>query len=325
MSALNAPHSHAHPHPHEERFQSSRRRLILAFWSQLAFFVVELVAGILTNSLALQADAGHMLSDVAALGLSLLALLWTLKPPTPQKTYGYHRLEILAALINGLLLWGISIYIFYEAYSRFFTPPQLNGLPMVIVAALGLLVNLFGVLILYPSREQSLNLRSAFLHLLADSLGSVATIVAGGLILWLGWYWFDPLAGAVIGVMIIIGSWQLVLEATNILLEATPKHIDLDEVKATLEAYPGVEQVHDLHIWTIASGIHALSVHVAVGNNKDRDCLTWELEDLLYHRFGMEHTTIQTEGPGYHNPRVCPLTRRGQAEEEVPAANPATP
>jgi cobalt-zinc-cadmium efflux system protein len=321
MSPGAAP-SHPHPHLHEERFASSRRRLRLAFFSQLLFFGVELVAGWLTNSLALLADAGHMLSDVGALGLSLLALIWTQKPPTSRKTFGYHRLEILAALLNGLVLWGISLYIFYAAYGRFFKPPTLPGLPLVIVASLGLLVNLFGVLILYPSRGANLNLRSAFLHLLADSLGSVATIVAGAFILWQGWYWFDPLAGAVIGVMIIIGSWQLVMEATNILLEATPTHIDLNEVEAALCAYPGVEQVHDLHIWTIASGLYALSVHVAVGDGLDRDCLTWELEQLLQHQFGLEHTTIQTEGAGYHNPQVCPLTRRGPLEG--PAANPGT-
>jgi cobalt-zinc-cadmium efflux system protein len=296
-----------HPHPH--RFQSSRRRLVLAFWTQLAFFLVELVGGILTNSLALLADAGHMLTDVGALGLSLLALFWTAKPPTPQKTYGYHRLEILVALINGLVLWAMAGYIFFEAYRRFFQPPQISSLPLLIIASLGLLVNLLGLYILYPSREHSINLRSAFLHLLADSLGSVAAIAAGVAILWQGWYWFDPLAGAIIGVMIILGSWQLVWEAANILLEATPKHIKLDQVQATLEDHPGVKEVHDLHIWTISTGLHAISVHVVVEDRNDRDCLTWELEELLRHRFGLEHATIQTEGPGFHNPRTCPLNR----------------
>ncbi len=299
---MSAPH---HPHPHSQRFQSSRRRLVLAFWTQLIFFGVELTGALLTNSLALLADAGHMLSDVAALGLCLLALFWTAKPPTLKKTYGYHRLEILVALINGLALWAMAGYIFYEAYGRFFRPPQVSSLPMLIIAGLGLGVNIFGVLILYPDRQHSINLRSAFLHLLADSLGSVAAMAAALAILWKGWYWFDPLAGAVIGVMIILGSWQLVWEAADILLEATPRHINLDEVQAALEAHPGVKQIHDLHVWTISSGLHAVSVHVVVGDGHDRDCLTWELETLLDQRFGLEHSTIQTEGPGFHNPKVC--------------------
>lgn len=296
----------------QQRFQGSRQRLVLAFWTQLVFFVIELVGGILTNSLALLADAGHMLSDVGALGLSLLALFWATRPPTSQKTYGYHRLEIMVALINGLALWAMAAYIFYEAYGRFFRPPQINAVPMAVIATLGLVVNLFGVYILYPSRESSISLRSAFLHLLADSLGSVAAITAGVVILWKGWYWFDPLAGGVIGVMIILGSWQLVREATDILMEATPRHIDLEQVAAALEAHPQVDKIHDLHVWTIASGIYALSVHVVVLNQEDRDCLTWELEEVLRRRFGLEHNTIQIEGPGFHDPRVCPLTRLEQ-------------
>jgi cobalt-zinc-cadmium efflux system protein len=303
MSASHADHAHDH------RFHSSAWRLSVAFWTQCVFFIVELIGGILTNSLALLADAGHMFSDVGALGLSLLALRWTAKPPTSQKTYGYHRLEILVALLNGLALWGMAAYIFYEAYGRMFQPPQINTVPMIIIASLGLAINLFGVYILFPSREHNINLRSAFLHLLADSLGSVAAMAAGAAILLKGWYWFDPLAGGVIGVMIILGSWQLLREATDILMEATPRHINLDEVIGALESHPLVEKVHDLHIWTIGSGIFALSVHVNINNSEDRDCLTWELEELLRRRFGLEHNTIQIEGPGFHDPRVCPLTR----------------
>jgi len=303
MSASHADHAHDH------RFHSSAWRLSVAFWTQCVFFIVELIRGILTNSLALLADAGHMFSDVGALGLSLLALRWTAKPPTSQKTYGYHRLEILVALLNGLALWGMAAYIFYEAYGRMFQPPQINTVPMIVIASLGLAINLFGVYILFPSREQNINLRSAFLHLLADSLGSVAAMAAGAAILLKGWYWFDPLAGGVIGVMIILGSWQLLREATDILMEATPRHINLDEVIGALESHPLVEKVHDLHIWTIGSGIFALSVHVNINNSEDRDCLTWELEELLRRRFGLEHNTIQIEGPGFHDPRVCPLTR----------------
>lgn len=297
----------AQAHPHAHRFESSRWRLTLAFATQAVFFIVELVGGILTNSLALLADAGHMLSDVGALGLSLLALRFTLKPPTPQKTYGYHRLEILAALINGLVLLAMAAYIFYEGYQRFFQPPAISSVPMLIIASLGLAVNLFGVAILFPARGHGLNLRSAFLHLMADSLGSVAAIAAGLAILFKGWYWFDPLAAGVIALMIIIGSWQLVFEAADILMESTPKEINLEEVEAALNRHAGVKDIHDLHIWTIASGIYALSAHVVVEDGRDRDCLTRELEELLVQRFGIEHTTLQLEGTGYENPQVCSL------------------
>jgi len=302
-------HDHNHDHPHNH-FHSSRARLRLAFWTQAVFFVVELVGGILTNSLALLADAGHMLSDVGALGLSLLALRWALKSPTAQRTFGYHRLEILVALLNGLALWGMAGYIFYEAIGRIFQPPAISGLPLLVIAGLGLLVNLVGMYALLPTREHGINLRSAFLHLLADSLGSVAAIAAGLDIWWRGWYWVDPAAGIIVGVMIIIGSWQLVWEATDILMESTPKHIDLAEVQGALEAHPEVKKVHDLHVWTIASGIFATSVHVVInGGPMDRDCLTWELEEILRRRFGLDHNTIQLEGPGFHDPQVCPLTR----------------
>jgi len=299
----------AHVHPH--RFEGSRRRLQLAFWTQLAFFVVELGGGILTNSLALLADAGHMLSDVGALGLSLLALKWAARLPTAQKTFGYHRLEILVALVNGLVLWAMAGYIFFEAAQRLFQPPAISGSPLIIIASLGLLVNLFGMYVLLPTRGRNINLRSAFIHLLSDSFASLAAVVAGLAIWWQGWYWFDPLAGVIVGVMIVIGSWQLVWEAAEILLESTPRHIVADEVQQSLESHPQVKQVHDLHIWTIASGIYALSVHVTIDNHSNRDCLTWELEELLRHRFGLEHNTIQIEGPDFHDPQACPLIRLG--------------
>ncbi len=303
---MSGAHDHSHGHHH---MHSSRVRLGVAFWTQAAFFVVELVGGILSNSLALLADAGHMLSDVAALGLSLLALRWVTRLPTAQKTFGYHRMEILVALINGLVLWGMAGYIFYEAISRIFQPPEISSTPLLVIASLGLLINLLGMYILIPTRERGINLRSAFIHLLSDSFASFAAVVAGLAILFKGWHWFDPLAGLVVGAMIVISSWQLVWEAVDILMESTPKHIDLAVVKATLEEHPEVKTVHDLHVWTIASGIFASSLHVAVDNPPDRDCLTWEIEDILRDRFGLEHNTIQLEGPEYHNPQVCPLTR----------------
>jgi cobalt-zinc-cadmium efflux system protein len=296
-----------HPAHHQHHHESSRRRLWLAFGTQSAFLVVEVVGGIMANSLALLADAGHMLSDVGALGLSLWALAWTARPATDTKTYGYHRLEILVALVNGLVLWAIAGVIFYEAAWRFFQPPAVKSQLLLIVAGCGLLVNLLGMYVLMPSREHNLNLRSAFLHLLGDSLGSVAAIAAGAAIWWRGWYWFDPLAAIIVGVLIIISSWQLVWEAVAILLESTPKHIPLGAVQEALENHPQVKRVHDLHIWTIASGIFASSVHITIDNHLNRDCLALELESLLRDRFGLEHNTIQIEGPDYDNPQVCPL------------------
>lgn len=292
--------------PHSHRFHSSRRRLLLAFLIQLFFFVIELVGGILTNSLALIADAGHMFGDVAALGLSLVALALTQKPQNSQKTYGYHRLEILAALVNGLGLWAMAGFILYEAYGRFWAPPFIGGLPLIVIAILGLAANVSGVIVLYPAKEGNLNLRSAFLHLLFDSLGSVGAIVAGLAIFFKGWYWFDPLAGAAIAVLIIWGSWRLVWEAADILMEATPAHLDLAEVRRALAEHPGVQEIHDLHIWTIGSGLYSLSVHAVLKDTRDRDLITRELEDILCERFGLEHTTIQLEGPGYQRPPYCP-------------------
>lgn len=304
---MSHPFPHAPQPPHSQRFRSSRRRLLLAFVSQLLFFGVELAGGLLTNSLALIADAGHMFSDVAALGLSLVALIYTQKPHNAQKTYGYHRLEILAALVNGLALWAMAAYIIYDAYGRLAAAPAIASLPLIVIAALGLAVNLFGVVVLHPTKDHNINLRSAFLHLLADSLGSVAAIAAGLAIYFQGWYWADPLAAAIIAVLIVISSWRLVKEAADILMEATPKHIDLHEVALALENHPGIEEIHDLHIWSISSGFFSMSVHAVLSDSRDRDCLTHELEELLARRFGLEHTTIQLEGPRYQNPRVCSL------------------
>jgi cobalt-zinc-cadmium efflux system protein len=305
------PHAHL---PGEPR-SGSRVRLFLAFATQFAFFLVELVGGLLTNSLALLADAGHMLSDVAALGLSLLAMMYAQKPPTARMTFGYHRLEILAALVNGLILWTMAGYIFYEAYSRVAQPPILSSLPLMAIAGLGLAANVFGMVILYPTRDHSLNLKSAFLHLGADCLGSIGALAAGAAIYFKGWYWFDPLAGGAIAFLVVIGSWQLVWEAAHILMEATPRHLDLGEVADTLLSHPAVEEIHDLHVWSIATGLYSLSVHVVIKDGGDRDCLTWELEELLTRRHGLHHATIQLEGPAYHNPRVCTLGPDGRCRE----------
>jgi cobalt-zinc-cadmium efflux system protein len=284
-----------------------RRGLMLSLILVFGFFLVELIGGIWTNSLALISDAGHMFSDVGALGFSLIALTWAAKPPTPAKTYGYHRLEILAALINGLILWGLTAFIFFEAYQRLHDPPVVRSGAMLFIAATGLGVNILSAWLLYPSQDRSINLRSAFLHVLADGLGSVAAIGASLAMLWKGWYWFDPLVSFFIGFLIIGASWQLIQEATEILMESTPRHLDIQKVAQRLEQVPGVINIHDLHIWTITSGLYTLSVHAVVNGSRDREAVRCEMMVILKDQFDLEHTTIQIEEELHACPHFCLL------------------
>jgi cobalt-zinc-cadmium efflux system protein len=287
---------------HQDR---DRRGLFLSLLLVAVFFLVELLGGLWTNSLALISDAGHMFSDVGALGFSLVALTWAAKPHTPEKTYGYHRLEILAALMNGLILWGITIFIFIEAYHRLQEPPVVKSGAMLVIALIGLAVNIISAWLLYPSQGRSLNLRSAFMHVLADGLGSLAAIAASLVMLWKGWYWFDPLVSFFIGLLIIAASWQLMQEATEILMESTPRHLDTRQVSRSLEQIPGVLNIHDLHIWTITSGLYTLSVHAVINGSRDREALRCELMMVLKDQFGLEHTTIQLEEEQYACPHFC--------------------
>ncbi len=284
-----------------------RRGLMLSLTLAFAFFLVELLGGIWTNSLALISDAGHMFSDVGALGFSLVAITWAAKPPTPAKTYGYHRLEILAALINGLVLWGFTAFIFFEAYQRLQEPPVVKSGAMLIIAVVGLGVNILSAWLLYPSQDRSINLRSAFVHVLADGLGSLAAIGASLAMLWKGWYWFDPLVSFVIGLLIIGASWQLIQEAAEILMQSTPRHLDVQKVTKRLEQVPGVINIHDLHIWTITSGLYTLSVHAVVNGSRDREAVRCEMMVILKDQFGLEHTTIQIEEELHACPHFCLL------------------
>ncbi len=284
-----------------------RRGLILSLILAVVFFLVELVGGIWTNSLALISDAGHMFSDVGALGFSLVAITWAAKLPTPAKTFGYHRLEILAALINGLILWGITAVIFFEAYQRLQEPPVVKSGAMLVIAAAGLGVNILSAWLLYPSQDRSINLRSAFLHVLADGLGSVAAIGASLAMLLKGWYWFDPLVSFFIGFLIIAASWQLIQEAAEILMESTPRHLDVQEVTEKLELVQGVINIHDLHIWTITSGLYTLSVHAVVNGSRDREAVRCEMREILKDQFSLDHTTIQIEEEPHACPHLCLL------------------
>jgi cobalt-zinc-cadmium efflux system protein len=265
--------------------------------------LAEVVGGMLTNSLALLADAGHMLSDAAALSLSLFAMWMAQRPSTPQKTYGYHRAEILAALVNGATLIAIAVYIFVEAYHRFREPPVVLGGTMMAIAVGGLIVNVAGLAVLHGSREDSLNVKGAWLHVLGDALGSVGAIVAGLLIWWLGWYWADPAASLVIGVLILFSSWNLLKQSVSVLMEHAPGHIDVDQVRNALISVDGVVGVHDLHVWTITSGLESLSAHVSVDTQLPAADVLQRLRTRLSEDFGIDHVTLQLEPAAFEEQR----------------------
>lgn len=271
------------------------RRLTWALSISLVYFFAELIAGFLTNSLALLSDAGHMLSDVGAMTLSLFAFRMARRPATHQSTYGFHRMEILAALFNGLALWLIVGIIFAAAFNRFFYPPAVESFGMMIVAVVGLLVNLIAAAILHGGHHHNLNLRGAFLHVVSDAIGSVGAIIAGFIMWTTGWYLADPLIGVFIGVLILFSSWSLVKESLSVLMQAVPKGIRLEEVRQTIEAVEGVSKVHDLHIWAVTSDIFTLSAHAVVENGGDFHEVLNGIEDTLKKRYNIEHTTIQLE------------------------------
>ena len=270
-------------------------RLKLALAISCIYFFAELIGGFLTNSLALLSDAGHMLSDIAALALSLFAFRIAKRPATVSSTYGYHRAEILAALFNGLTLWLIVGVIFAAAYNRFFDPPAVESYGMMIVASLGLLVNVVAGAILYGSHHHNLNLRGAFLHVVSDALGSVGAIAAGLIMLFTGWYVADPVISILIGLLILHSSWNLIKESFSVLMQAVPKGIRLEDVQQALEEVEGVSKVHDLHVWAVTSDIFTLSAHAVVENGGDFHQVLNGIEDTLKERFNIEHTTIQLE------------------------------
>ncbi len=253
------------------------------------------------GELALLADAGHMATDAGALALALAASWFAARPATPSKTFGYHRSEILAALINGASLTVISLLILYEAYERWIDPPVVRSGAMMAVAAGGLVVNLFSAWLLHGGREENLNVRGAWLHVLGDALGSVGAIAAGAMMSLYGWYKADPLFSAAIAVLIIWSSWRLIREAANVLLEGAPAHISLAAVERAILDTEGVEGVHDLHIWTITSGREALSVHVIHARSISQPALLKELRAKLHETFGVDHLTIQVEAKDFED------------------------
>ena len=295
-------HDHNHAGP-ARRGSFTRLGWTLALVA--AYMVAEVVGGLLTNSLALLADAGHMLSDAAALGLSLLAMHFARRPRTAQRTYGSYRAEVLAALVNAATLVAIAFYIFYEAAVRFRHPPDVLGPWMMAVAVVGLLVNIAGLMILSGARSESLNLRGAWLHVLGDAAGSVGAIVAGVLVWTLGWNRADPIASVLIGGLILASSWRLLRDTVTVLMEHAPEHLDVDEIRAAMLAVEDVADVHDLHVWTITSGLESLSAHVETTAPLPADRVLANIRQVLAERFDLTHTTIQLEPPGFDEPSTA--------------------
>jgi cobalt-zinc-cadmium efflux system protein len=283
---------------------SRTRRLWLALALTAAYMVVEAVGGWLTNSLALIADAGHMLTDVAALLLTLAAIWFASRPATSKKTFGYYRLEILAAFVNGMLLVLLSLWVIYEAYERWQSPPSVDGLNLTLIAVGGFIVNLIAAKLLHHGHSHDLNMRGAYLHILGDLLGSAAAIAAGVMVVAFGWLWADPVCSVLISVIIIIGSIRLVLESVNVLLEGTPAHIDLAAVEMTILETAGVAGVHDLHIWTISSGMEALSAHISHDDSIGHADLLGRVRARLHDTYGIDHLTIQMESTNRENEAI---------------------
>ena len=302
--------AHANGHAGEHGREADRRSLAVALAITAAYTVAEVVGGLLTGSLALLADAAHMLSDNLSLGLALFALWLSSRPPTPERSFGYKRAEILAALFNGVTLVAVSFWIFYEAYRRLQEPQEVLGGWVAAVAVMGLVVNAAAAWVLMRPASGSLNLQGALRHVLADLLGSLGVLASGITILLTGWYAADPLISAAIGLLVLASSWRLLRESVNILLEAAPQGINPAEIGRRMASTAGVSEVHDLHVWTITSGFPALSAHVLVDAGEDCHAKRRELERLLREEYGIYHTTLQVDHAGdhgSHGTRFLPL------------------
>ncbi|HEY3477370.1 MAG TPA: cation diffusion facilitator family transporter [Streptomyces sp.] len=272
-----------------------KRRLLAVFGLTAGFLVIEAAVGLWTGSLSLLADATHMLVDAGGILLSLLAVWFAERPATPAKTYGYYRVEILAALVNGVVLCVMAVGILLATYQRIWQPPHVPGGPIVAVAVLGLAVNMAGLWLLHAGAGESLNVRSAYLEVLGDAVSSGVVIVTGVVILATGWVVVDPIAGAVIALFLLPRTWSLLRQAVNVLLEGAPAHLDVNEIEAALASSPSVRRVHDLHVWTLTSGREAMSAHVVVDPGAPSGKILEELHVVLHARFGIDHTTIQIE------------------------------
>ena len=303
----------SHEHEHSHSHSGNKKVLRVSFIVIAVFMVVEIVGGLLTNSLALLSDAGHMFSDAAALGLSLLAFHFGERPGSRSNTFGYKRFEILAALLNGLTLMLIAVWIVYEAVGRFANPPEIASTGMLVVSVIGLLVNIFVAWYMHRGgdTEENINMRGAYLHVLGDLLGSVGAIAAAVLMMAFGWRWADPLASVIVALLIAKSGWGVLKSSSHILMEGAPANIHCDDIVAEIKKVNGVESVHDLHIWTITSGLHALSCHIVVDGSlsvAEAEQIVYEVEHQLQHQ-NISHVTVQTESRahGHGDDLLCSM------------------
>jgi len=282
-------------HQHTTSAGAHRSQLLISLGINGGFFVIEATTALVTGSLVLLADAGHMATDVAALSLALIGIWFASRPPTVGKTFGYYRLEILAALGNGILLFGVSGFILFEAARRISDPPVVSSVPLLVVASLGLVANLVPALLLRKGASESLTVNSAFLDMLGDAAAAVGAIIAGLIMLTTGWRYADPVFAAGIGLLILPRTWGLLRESIDVLLEAAPRGLDLTAVRTQILAVEGVESVHGLHVWTITSGFIALSAHILVSSVADRDRVLMDIRNRLQKSVKIEHVTLQLE------------------------------
>jgi cobalt-zinc-cadmium efflux system protein len=288
-------HHHHDHHATQAEVAGNRRRLSIALVLTAIYMVAEIVGGIAANSLALLADAGHMFSDAAALGISLVAVMLAQRPATAQRTYGFHRAEILAALTNGAALLVLSVLIAREAWERLSEPPEVQGGLMLAVACGGLAINFANLMILSGGRKRNINVRGAWLHVMADTLGSLGAILAGASIYFFGLRWADPVASFVIASLVLYSAWGLVRETLDVLMEGVPKGISIHEVERALMALPGVRDAHDLHIWSLTSGRNVATTHLVIADGADHQGILDAANRTLAERFAIRHTTIQVE------------------------------
>jgi cobalt-zinc-cadmium efflux system protein len=292
-------HPHDH-HAHHAGASTDRRRLLIVFAITALFFAAELIGGYYANSLALMTDAVHVLTDLAALVLSMVTLWISARPASSAKTFGYLRAEILGALFNGLLLWVLVIFVWFEAAQRLRDPPAVNSPTMMAVAALGIIVNSFSAWMTHGAGSgrfggPGMAVRAVFVHVVSDLVGSIGVLIAGAVTLFTGWRQADPIVSIVIGCLIVYGSWELVRDGVDILMESVPSHINLDELRDDLLAVRGTEEVHDLHVWCLTSRQLALSAHAVVENAADQDRVLGDMAALLEHKFNIRHMTVQLE------------------------------
>ncbi|KSU86460.1 zinc transporter ZitB [Bacillus sp. VT 712] len=297
-------HHHGHDHHGHQHFDMQRegnqKGLLIALCITAGIMILEFIGGLVTNSLALLSDSGHMLSDTSSLALSLVAIWFANRAASSEKTYGYYRFEVLAALFNGVTLFVIAGFIIYEAYERVLNPQTVASGTMMIIAAIGLGANLLSAwsLLRQGDVKDNVNLRSAYLHVLGDALGSVGALVAGLLMLLFNWYIADPIISVVVALLILKSAWGVLTHSFHILMEGSPAHVDINKIKELLKEIDGVKGVHDIHVWTITSGLHSFSCHLQVSDDQDCQAILQKALNLVNEQCGIEHSTIQVEKSG---------------------------